>query len=171
MAEKKLVRAKLDSTQLRQYFLGLDEIETLERDYRKKVGAAFNQRTFNEALIGHGSVAVKFLRRVSARRQVMRLLTAHKILVAARARAGDDGVGRSARLSPTASPARVRARARDRDVAARRPVPAKAVPQSAPPLITRSSGAPSEAYVLARAVTAAEPAPFRAPGVRHAGRA
>ena len=61
-AEKKLKRAKLDSTQLCQYFLGLDEIETLEADYRKKVGARFNQRAFNEALIGHGSIAVKLLR-------------------------------------------------------------------------------------------------------------
>jgi uncharacterized protein (DUF885 family) len=61
-AEKKLVRAKLDSTQLCQYFLGLDEIETLEQDYRKQVGAKFKQRTFDDALIGHGSLAVKFLR-------------------------------------------------------------------------------------------------------------
>jgi uncharacterized protein (DUF885 family) len=61
-AEKKLKRAKLDSTQLCQYFLGLDEIQTLERDYRKRVGGKFIQRTFNEALISHGSIAVKFLR-------------------------------------------------------------------------------------------------------------
>jgi len=61
-AEKKLKRAKLDSTQLCQYFLGLDEIETLEADYRKKVGASFKQRTFNEALVGHGSIAVRLLR-------------------------------------------------------------------------------------------------------------
>ena len=61
-ADKKLVRAKLDSTQLVQYFLGLDEIQTLEHDYRQKVGAGFRQRTFNEALIGHGSIAVKLLR-------------------------------------------------------------------------------------------------------------
>jgi uncharacterized protein (DUF885 family) len=46
-----------------QYFLGLSEIEELERDYRKQVGAKFNQRTFDEALIGHGSIAVRFLRR------------------------------------------------------------------------------------------------------------
>jgi uncharacterized protein (DUF885 family) len=63
MAEKKLLRAKLDSTQLAQYYLGLDEIESLERDYRKKVGDKWSQRAFNEALIGHGSIAVKFLRR------------------------------------------------------------------------------------------------------------
>lgn len=61
-AEKKLKRAKLDSTQLCQYFLGVDEIKTLEADYRAKVGDKFNQRTFNEALIGHGSLAVKLLR-------------------------------------------------------------------------------------------------------------
>ena len=63
MAEKKLVRAKLDSTQLAQYFLGLDEIKSLEADYKKKLGAKWSQRAFNEALIGQGSVAVKFLRR------------------------------------------------------------------------------------------------------------
>lgn len=62
MAEKKLLRAKLDSTQLCQYFLGLSEIQELEHDYRKQVGAKFSQRTFNEGLIGHGSIAVKFLR-------------------------------------------------------------------------------------------------------------
>jgi uncharacterized protein (DUF885 family) len=61
-AEKKLVRAKLDSTQLCQYFLGFDEILALERDYKKKVGANFKQRTFNEALISHGTLAVRFLR-------------------------------------------------------------------------------------------------------------
>jgi uncharacterized protein (DUF885 family) len=63
MAEKKLLRAKLDSTQLAQYFLGLSEIDDLERDYRKQIGAKFSQRVFDEALIGHGSIAVKFLRR------------------------------------------------------------------------------------------------------------
>jgi uncharacterized protein (DUF885 family) len=62
MAEKKLLRAKLDSTQLAQYFLGLDEIKSLEGDYKKKVGDKWSQRAFNEALIGQGSVAVKYLR-------------------------------------------------------------------------------------------------------------
>src|SRR6185369_6622256 len=63
MAEKKLLRAKLDSTQLAQYFLGLEEILALEADYKKQKGAAFSQRAFDEALIGHGSIAVKYLRR------------------------------------------------------------------------------------------------------------
>jgi uncharacterized protein (DUF885 family) len=63
MAEKKLLRAKLDSTQLCQYFLGLQEILDLERDARAKWGAGFTQRRFDEALIGHGSIAVRYLRR------------------------------------------------------------------------------------------------------------
>jgi uncharacterized protein (DUF885 family) len=62
-AEKKLLRAKLDSTQLSQYFLGYDEITKLENDYRKRKEGAFNQREFNESLIGHGSIAVKHLRK------------------------------------------------------------------------------------------------------------
>jgi uncharacterized protein (DUF885 family) len=62
-AEKKLLRAKLDTTQLVQYFLGLDEIVELEREVRQQQGENFSQRQFNEKLIGHGSVAVKYLRR------------------------------------------------------------------------------------------------------------
>src|SRR5581483_9933548 len=56
-ADKKLLRAKLDSTQLAQYFLGHQEIQALEADYRKQKGAGFSQRAFDEALIGHGSIA------------------------------------------------------------------------------------------------------------------
>jgi uncharacterized protein (DUF885 family) len=62
-AEKKLLRAKLDSTQLSQYFLGYDEITELEKDYREKKRESFNQREFNESLIGHGSIAVQHLRK------------------------------------------------------------------------------------------------------------
>lgn len=60
LAENKLLRAKLDSTQLCQYFLGLSEIEALEKDVRAK--GKFDQRTFNEALINHGTTPVKVLR-------------------------------------------------------------------------------------------------------------
>jgi len=62
-AEKKLRRAKLDTTQLSQYFLGLDEILQLESDVKSRSGASFRQREFNEKLTGHGSIAVKHLRR------------------------------------------------------------------------------------------------------------
>jgi uncharacterized protein (DUF885 family) len=60
LAEKKLHRAKLDSTQLCQYFLGLSEIEALERDVKAR--GKFDQRAFDEKLIGHGTVPVKILR-------------------------------------------------------------------------------------------------------------
>jgi len=60
LAEKKLLRAKLDSTQLCQYFLGLNEIRTLEKDVKAR--GKFDQRAFNEELIGHGTVPVKILR-------------------------------------------------------------------------------------------------------------
>ena len=60
LAERKLVRAKLDATQLCQYFLGLEEVETLERDVKAR--GKFDQRAFNEELVGHGTVPVKILR-------------------------------------------------------------------------------------------------------------
>jgi uncharacterized protein (DUF885 family) len=59
-AEKKLLRAKLDSTQLCQYFLGRAEILRLEHDAR--AAGPFDQRAFDEALLGHGTIAVKHLR-------------------------------------------------------------------------------------------------------------
>ena len=62
-AEKKLLRAKLDTTQLVQYFLGMNEILQLESEMRKRDGAAFRQREFDEKLISHGSIAVRHLRR------------------------------------------------------------------------------------------------------------
>jgi uncharacterized protein (DUF885 family) len=62
-AEKKLRRAKLDTTQLSQYFLGLDEILQLEREVKARAGTNFRQREFDEKLTGHGSIAVKHLRR------------------------------------------------------------------------------------------------------------
>ncbi|PYV45839.1 MAG: hypothetical protein DMG06_00825 [Acidobacteria bacterium] len=67
-AEKKLLRAKLDSTQLAQYFLGYDEILGLESDYRILQKDAFNQRAFDEALIGQGSIAVRQLRKYLLRK-------------------------------------------------------------------------------------------------------
>jgi uncharacterized protein (DUF885 family) len=60
LAEKKLLRAKLDSTQLCQYFLGLNEIRALEKDVKAR--GKFDQRAFNEELIVHGTVPVKILR-------------------------------------------------------------------------------------------------------------
>jgi uncharacterized protein (DUF885 family) len=59
-AERKLVRAKLDSTQLSQYFIGTTELRALEADAR--AGGSFDQRAFDEAVVSHGTIAVKHLR-------------------------------------------------------------------------------------------------------------
>jgi uncharacterized protein (DUF885 family) len=59
-AERKLLRAKLDSTQLCQYFLGVEELRALEAEVRAR--GAFDQRAFDEALVGHGTIGVKHLR-------------------------------------------------------------------------------------------------------------
>jgi uncharacterized protein (DUF885 family) len=61
-AERKLVRAQLDSTQLSQYFIGTTELRALEADVRAE--GAFDQRAFDEGLVSHGFVAVKHLRRL-----------------------------------------------------------------------------------------------------------
>ena len=60
LAERKLLRAKLDSTQLCQYFLGFSEVDALESDVKAR--GKFDQRAFNQELIGHGTVPVKILR-------------------------------------------------------------------------------------------------------------
>jgi len=62
VAEKKLLRAQLETTQLSQYFLGLEEIQRLEEAVRKAKGTSFNQREFNETLIGHGPLPVRYMR-------------------------------------------------------------------------------------------------------------
>lgn len=63
LAEKKLHRAQLDSTQLVQYYLGYAEIRDLEQQAKKAWGAGYTQRRFDELMVGHGSVAVRFLKR------------------------------------------------------------------------------------------------------------
>jgi uncharacterized protein (DUF885 family) len=61
-ARGKWRRACLTSTQLSTYFVGVQEILDLERDYRKLVGDGFTQKEFNEKLLSHGSPPVKYLR-------------------------------------------------------------------------------------------------------------
>jgi uncharacterized protein (DUF885 family) len=63
-AEGKWVRACLTSTQLSTYFVGLQEVLDLERDYRRKVGQSFSQKKFNQKLLSHGSPPVRFLKEI-----------------------------------------------------------------------------------------------------------
>lgn len=59
-AERKLHRAKLDSTQLGQYFVGTTELRALAAEARARPG--FAPRAFHEALLSRGFLAVKHLR-------------------------------------------------------------------------------------------------------------
>jgi uncharacterized protein (DUF885 family) len=61
-AEGKWVRASLSSAQLSTYFYGISEVLKLREDYRKKRGALFDIKKFNERLISYGSPPMKYLR-------------------------------------------------------------------------------------------------------------
>jgi uncharacterized protein (DUF885 family) len=61
-AEGKWVRALLTSTQLSTYFVGIQEILDLEKDYKEKMGDNFSQKEFNQKLLSHGAPPVRFLR-------------------------------------------------------------------------------------------------------------
>ena len=91
MAEKKLLRAKLDSTQLAQYFLGLDEIEELEARLpqagRRDVQAARVQRGADRPRLDRREVPAP----VPARREV------HHRVCPARSRTTTSSVGVRAR--------------------------------------------------------------------------
>jgi uncharacterized protein (DUF885 family) len=63
-AEGKWVRALLTSTQLSTYFVGIQEVLDLEKDYREKMGDRFSQKEFNQELLSHGSPPVRFLREI-----------------------------------------------------------------------------------------------------------
>ncbi len=63
-AEGKWIRACLTSTQLSTYFVGIQEILDLERDYKEKVGDEFSQKEFNQKLLSYGSPPTRFLREV-----------------------------------------------------------------------------------------------------------
>lgn len=61
---EKPVRAKPGSTDLGPHSLRFAEIRALERDHwRAPEGERFRQRAFNEAILGRGSLAVRYLRR------------------------------------------------------------------------------------------------------------
>jgi uncharacterized protein (DUF885 family) len=63
-AEGKWVRASLTSTQLSTYFVGFQEVLDLEKAYREKVGENFSQKEFNQKLLSHGSLPVRFLKEI-----------------------------------------------------------------------------------------------------------
>jgi len=63
-AEGKWVRACLTSTQLSTYFVGIQEILDLEKDYKERMGERFSQKEFNQKLLSYGSPPTRFIREI-----------------------------------------------------------------------------------------------------------
>jgi len=61
-AAGKWVRANLSSTQLLSYFTGYAEHMALRDEARKRQGAAFDLKAYNDAVLSHGSPPVKYAR-------------------------------------------------------------------------------------------------------------
>ncbi len=63
-AEAKLQRAKLSSTQLPTYFVGLEEWLRLREEYRKKKGSQFRLQEFHDSALDAGALPLPTLRRL-----------------------------------------------------------------------------------------------------------
>jgi uncharacterized protein (DUF885 family) len=61
-AAGKWTRASLGSTQLLSYFTGYSEIMELREEAKRRQGASFSLKAFNDALLAHGSPPVKYVR-------------------------------------------------------------------------------------------------------------
>jgi uncharacterized protein (DUF885 family) len=61
-AAGKWTRASLGSTQLPSYFVGYSEIMELRDDAKRRQGAAFSLKAFNDSLLSHGSPPVLYAR-------------------------------------------------------------------------------------------------------------
>lgn len=62
-AKGKLVRAKITSTQLSTYFVGLQEVYALRRDVEAAEGDGFSLKRFHDRFLSHGSPPVRVIRR------------------------------------------------------------------------------------------------------------
>ena len=63
-AEGKLRRAKLTSTQLPTYYVGLKDWLQLRHDYQAKLGAKFSMIEFHNRVLDEGSLPIMYLRQV-----------------------------------------------------------------------------------------------------------
>jgi uncharacterized protein (DUF885 family) len=61
-AVAKWKRARLTSTQLSTYFVGVSEHLDLRDRAKAKAGASFDQRKYNNQVISYGSPPVKYVR-------------------------------------------------------------------------------------------------------------
>lgn len=63
-AQNKWKRATVTNIQLTSYYTGYEEIIELRDLYKKKMGKSYQLKTFNESLLSHGSIPVKYLRSI-----------------------------------------------------------------------------------------------------------
>ena len=61
-AVAKWKRARLTSAQLSTYFVGVTEHLDLRDSAKKKAGASFDQKKYNDQVISYGSPSVKYVR-------------------------------------------------------------------------------------------------------------
>jgi uncharacterized protein (DUF885 family) len=57
----KVLRAKQSSTQLSTYFVGRTAFYRLRQEVQRRQGEAFDLAKFHEAVLGHGTLPVKYL--------------------------------------------------------------------------------------------------------------
>jgi uncharacterized protein (DUF885 family) len=63
-AKGKLRRAKLSSTQLPTYYVGLKDWLQLRQDYQKKAGRKFNMLEFHNLVLDEGALPIMYLRQI-----------------------------------------------------------------------------------------------------------
>ena len=61
-AAGKWIRANLSQTQLLSYFVGYSEHMALREEAKQRQGAAFNLKSYNDAVLAHGSPPAKYVR-------------------------------------------------------------------------------------------------------------
>jgi uncharacterized protein (DUF885 family) len=61
-AKNKIVRASVTSVQLTTYFVGVEGLWDIERQYKEKVKDGFNQKAFNEKLLSFGNPPLDLLK-------------------------------------------------------------------------------------------------------------
>ena len=61
-AAGKWVRAQLSSTQLLSYFSGYEEHMAMREEAKRRWGATFDLKTYNDAVLAHGSPPGRFVR-------------------------------------------------------------------------------------------------------------
>jgi uncharacterized protein (DUF885 family) len=61
-AAGKWTRARLDSTQLPSYFVGVSEHDAIKAQAQRRAGAAFDLKRYHDQVLAHGSPPARFVK-------------------------------------------------------------------------------------------------------------